>query len=156
MARPRKVAIDPDATFAEAARATLEVRGPAFLDHAAGVLSGEDIEDVHQMRVAGRRLRAVLEVYAACFDKKRHGKLLGLVKDTGDALSEARDLDVQIEWLTRYKEGAPAADRAGLRSLVGELTRRRDHVQEHIPDAIGRLESEDFAGQVARLVEVDS
>jgi CHAD domain-containing protein len=156
MARPRKVAIDPDATFAEAARATLEVRGPAFLDHAEGVLLGEDIEDVHQMRVAGRRLRAVLEVYASCFDKKQHKQLLGLVKDTGDALSEARDLDVQIEWLTRYMEGAPAADRAGLRSLVGVFKQRREHVQRHIPDAIGRLESEDFAGQVARLVQGDS
>jgi CHAD domain-containing protein len=155
MARPRKVAIDPDATFAEAARTTLEVRGPAFLEHADGVLSGEDIEDVHQMRVAGRRLRAVLEVYAACFPKKQHRELLSLVKDTGDALSEARDLDVQIERLTAYLAEVPAADRAGLRSLVRELARRREAVQRHIPDAIGRLESEDFAGQVARLAEAD-
>jgi CHAD domain-containing protein len=152
MARPRKVAIDPDATFADAARKTLEVRGPALLEHSAGVLSGEDIEDVHQMRVAGRRLRAVLEVYAACFPKKRHRRLLGLVKDTGDALSEARDLDVQIAWLTDYMQGAPAADRAGIRSLIGRLKHRRESVQRHIPDAIGRLESEDFSGQVERLL----
>jgi CHAD domain-containing protein len=151
MARPRRVAIDPNATFAEAARATLAVRGPALLEHADGVLDGSDIEDVHQMRVAGRRLRAVLEVYADCFPRKRHKRLLGLVKDTGDALSEARDLDVQIEWLTEYAAAAPAVDRPGIRSLISELTRRRAEVQRHIPNAIARLEAEDFAGQVEQL-----
>ncbi len=152
MARPRRVVIAPDATFAEAARATLEVRGPALLEHAEGVLHGDDIEDVHQMRVAGRRLRAVLEVYASCFPAKRHRRLLALVRDTADALSEARDLDVQIAWLQGYMEGAPATDRPGLRSLVSELSRRRAAVQEHIPGAIARLDGEDFSGQIARLV----
>lgn len=153
MARPRRVAIDPDATFADAARATLEVRGPTLLEYADGVVSGNDIEDVHQMRVAGRRLRAVLEVYAECFPRKRHKRLLDLVKDTGDALSEARDLDVQIAWLTDYMAKAPAADRPGIRSLIDELGRRREQVQRHIPEEIGRLGSEDFAGQVERLVK---
>ena len=40
--------------------------------HADGVLDTSDIERVHDMRVATRRLRAVLEVYAPCFPRKRH------------------------------------------------------------------------------------
>ena len=40
--------------------------------HADGVLDTEDIERVHDMRVASRRLRAVLEIFAACFPEAEY------------------------------------------------------------------------------------
>src|SRR5262249_15019431 len=55
-----------------------------------------DPDDVHDMRVASRRLRAALEL----FDKK--GQLAGAetaVKALGDALGEVRELQVQLRWL---------------------------------------------------------
>ena len=115
MAKARRVRIDPDAPFAAAASETVKVRGPELLEFLEGTLDGSDIEQLHSMRVASRRLRAALEVYEGCFDKKPHRRLLRLVKDTADALSEARDLDVQIDYLTGYRAQVPAADRAGHR-----------------------------------------
>ena len=153
MAKARPVTIDPDAPFADAATQTLKIRGPELLEYREGTLDGSDIEQLHSMRVASRRLRAALEVYAGCFPRKRHRKLLRLVKDTADALSEARDLDVQIDYLTGYRAQAPAADQAGLDSLIALLRTRRAAADAQLAPALARLGVEDFPGQVERLLE---
>jgi CHAD domain-containing protein len=153
MAKARRVQIDPDAPFADAATKTLEIRGPELLLYREGTLDGSDIEQLHSMRVASRRLRAALEVYADCFPRKHHRKLLRLVKETAGALSDARDLDVQIDYLTGYREHAPVADRAGIDSLIALLRIRRAEADAHLAPALARLEDEDFVGQVERLVE---
>jgi CHAD domain-containing protein len=153
MAKARRVEIDPDAPFAAAATATLKVRGPELLEFRAGTLDGSDIEQLHSMRVASRRLRAALEVYAGCFPRKHHKKLLTLVKETADALSEARDLDVQVDYLTGYRAQVPAADRAGIDSLIALLRTRRSEADAHLAPALARLDEDDFSGQVERLVE---
>ena len=152
MASSKKVRIDSGASFREAARHSLEVRGPDLLTHREGTLTGEDIEALHQMRVASRRLRAVLEVYAGCFPAKRHQRLLRLVKDTADALSEPRDLDVQIDRLRTYAAAAPAPDRPGIESLVELLIERRRTADEHLAPALARLDDEGFLAQVDDLV----
>ncbi len=150
---PEPVEIDPRGSFRDAARRSLAVRGPELLVHRDGTLAGEDIEALHQMRVASRRLRAVLEVYAGCFPGRAHLTLLRLVKDTADALSEARDLDVQIDGLRAYAAAAPVEDRAGVESLIAELAARRVAADDHLPPALLRLDKERFSRQVARLVE---
>jgi CHAD domain-containing protein len=152
MAKARRVKIDPDAPFAAAASATLAVRAPELLEFREGTLDGSDIEQLHSMRVASRRLRAALEVYEGCFPKKRHKRLLRLVKETADALSEARDLDVQIDYLSSYRDQVPAADRAGVDSLIALLRARRSEADAHLAPALERLDDDDFDGQVARLL----
>jgi CHAD domain-containing protein len=153
MAKARRVQIDPDAPFRAAAAETIDVRGPELLEFLEGTLDGSDIEQLHSMRVASRRLRAALEVYEGCFDKKPHRRLLRLVKDSADALSEARDLDVQIDYLTGYRERAPIPDRAGIDSLIALLRVRRSEADQHLAPALARLEDERFTEQVDRLVE---
>jgi CHAD domain-containing protein len=153
MAKARRVQIDADAPFAAAASETLKVRGPELLEFREGTLEGSDIEELHSMRVASRRLRAALEVYEGCFPKKPHRRLLRLVKDTADALSEARDLDVQIDYLTGYRAQVPTADRAGIDSLITLLKARRAEADGHLAPALRRLEDEHFTRQLDHLVE---
>ena len=73
MAKARPIrGLGPDTRFGDAAAAAVEVRAREVFEHADGVLDTGDIERVHDMRVATRRLRAALEVFAACFPKKEH------------------------------------------------------------------------------------
>jgi CHAD domain-containing protein len=53
--------------FDVAARKVVAVRARELFEHADGVLDTTDIERVHNMRVASRRLRAVLEIFAGAF-----------------------------------------------------------------------------------------
>lgn len=99
MAGARKVELDCDGSFAAAAAEVVSVRSREVFSHAEGVLDTADVERVHDMRVATRRLRAALEVFAAAFPRKRRRKALKRVKALADALGERRDADVEIELL---------------------------------------------------------
>src|SRR4051795_7397110 len=99
--------------FAEAAAATVGVRAEELFEHSANVLDTSDIERVHDMRVASRRLRAVLEIYAPCFPKAQFKPLLREVKDLADALGERRDPDVLLDRLPPPPGGLPQGNTPG-------------------------------------------
>src|SRR6185436_8652097 len=97
--KARPVELDGEMTFAQAASVTVTTRSHELFACADRVLDTEDIERVHDMRVASRRLRAALEVFAPCYDRDEHKDLLREVKRLGDALGKRRDPDVQIAGL---------------------------------------------------------
>ena len=73
----------------------------------------DEIERVHDMRVATRRLRAALEVFEPCFERKRFNRVLSEVKALADALGERRDPDVTIATLVEFVGDVGEADRPG-------------------------------------------
>lgn len=82
------------------------------------------------MRVATRRLRAALEIFAPCFPRKRHRKALKKVKALADALGERRDADVEIELLEGLTGDAAGADAGALRRLIEERRGRQREANE--------------------------
>jgi len=122
VARARDIpGFDCEETFSASAKRVVGVRAAEVFEHSDGVLDLEDIEPLHDMRVATRRLRAALEVYAPCFPAKRHRKALKRVKRLADALGERRDRDVAIEFLNGFADDAPEADRAAIEALIERL-----------------------------------
>src|SRR4249919_30139 len=100
MARAREVeGLECDQPFGLAAGRVLEARAEEVIEHSARVLETDDIEGVHDMRVATRRLQTALEVFSPCFPRKRHREALKRVKGLARALGERRDPDVSIEVL---------------------------------------------------------
>src|SRR3954471_13265218 len=106
MAKAAEIPLDPSEPFADAARRVVPVRGRELAEHSENVLDTSDIERVHDMRVATRRLRAVLEIFAPCFPKRAHREVLDDVKTLADALGERRDPDVHIAALEEFAESA--------------------------------------------------
>jgi CHAD domain-containing protein len=122
MAKARPVpGIGEDDAFATVAARVVELRARELAEYAEGVLDTADIERVHDMRVATRRLRAALEVFEPCFPPKRYKATLREVKALADALGERRDRDVTLEALDRFSAGIGAADRPGVRNLAASL-----------------------------------
>lgn len=123
MARPRKVAnLDCEAPFALAAAQAVEVRAAEVLEHSQGVLDTSDIERVHAMRVATRRLRAALEIFAPCFPRPAYKAALKEVKALADALGERRDSDVAIEMLEEVGRDVGAQEARGI-DILAEVFR---------------------------------
>ncbi|MBN1431165.1 MAG: CHAD domain-containing protein [Methanomicrobiaceae archaeon] len=67
-----------------------------------GVKYSEDIEYVHRCRVATRRLRAAMPVFEECLPQKEYRIWNKSIKDVTRALGEARDADVQIDFLKQF------------------------------------------------------
>ena len=126
--------------FREAAGRTVAVRTEEVFDHASGVLDTADIERVHDMRVATRRLRAVLEIFASCFPKREHRDLLREVKALADALGERRDRDVAIDALERIAAALSDDDRPGIEHLAGSLRSEQDGANVALADELARIE----------------
>ena len=97
------------------------MRADEVAEHAARVLDVSDIEGVHDMRVATRRLRAALEIFEPCFPGTDFRAVLAEVKTLADALGERRDRDVTIAALEVFSARVSSADRPGISSLVQRL-----------------------------------
>jgi CHAD domain-containing protein len=126
VARPREVSgLDCEQPFGVAAARAIEARSEEVFAHADGVLSLDDIEPLHDMRVATRRLRAAMEVFRPCFPRKRYRRAMKPLKALADALGERRDRDVAIGFLREFAAAAPAADRGRLEILIARLGEER-------------------------------
>jgi CHAD domain-containing protein len=105
------------------------------------------------MRVATRRLRAVLEIFAPCFPTKEHADVLNDVKALADALGERRDPDVHIAALDTFHEGVKPSSRAGVRLLAGRFRDEQAQANAGLAQALQRAEESDLQGRLRALVE---
>jgi CHAD domain-containing protein len=122
MARARDIpGLGPGIPMREAASLTVQTRTSEVFGFAAGVLDTGDIERVHDMRVATRRLRAALEVFRPCFPKPEFKEALRDVKALADALGARRDPDVALEAIEAIAVRLPAAAQAGVDAFEDEL-----------------------------------
>jgi CHAD domain-containing protein len=111
-------------------------------EHLPGTLVG-DQEAVHQMRVAGRRLRVSLAILARKPGGRRGRRALVVLRELVQAAGRGRELDVCMELLkTRLRAlGPPSAERGLLRGrLAGALRRSRRRMADAVLDVeIARL-----------------
>ena len=122
MAKARDInGLSAEQSYGEAAATIVATRGQELNEHARGVLDTADIDRVHDMRVATRRLRAALEVFEPCFPRKSYRQALREVKRLADGLGERRDRDVAIVALRGFNDQMPAPDQRGVESLIDRL-----------------------------------
>ena len=73
-----------------------------MLFHEAGTRLGQDIEELHDMRVAIRRIRAAIRVFGEYLNERSWSRFDRGLRRTGRALGKVRDLDVFWEKTLRY------------------------------------------------------
>jgi CHAD domain-containing protein len=116
--RRRLPKIRLDDSMAQAARKTLLQHWERMLEHEAGARAGTDIEQVHDMRVATRRLRAALRVFADHLDADTYKPFIKMLQRTAHALGAVRDLDVFRDKAQKYLSTLPDERKAELDPLL--------------------------------------
>ncbi len=134
--------------FVQSGRRLLRDRTKKMLSWREDVLQHEDIEAVHKMRVASRRLRAVLDAYQSICDPKQFKKVYRHVKDVADILGMARDTDVMIEHLRAQFEQSSAIERAGVGWLIKHLEGYRAQHQKKLEVSLQELDEDTLLRQV--------
>jgi CHAD domain-containing protein len=153
MAKARDIpGLDGRTSFREAARAAVSVRAEEVFEHADGVLDTEDVERVHDMRVATRRLRAVLEVFEKAFDRALHREVLSDVKALADALGARRDPDVQLAALATLKESLPPEDQPGLDVFAARLSTEQAEGNRVLSEALASMDARHLQERIRALV----
>ena len=127
--RPARPGIRKSDTMAEAAFKMLRFQFDRMLDHEAGTREGGDIEDLHDMRVATRRMRAALRVFGPYLDAGVMRPIDRGLRRTGRTLGAVRDLDVFYEKTMVYLNALPESRRGDLDPLLAVWQERRDHAR---------------------------
>jgi CHAD domain-containing protein len=152
MARAKDIpGVEAGAPFQEVAGRVVETRTRELFAEAEGVLNTDDIERVHDMRVASRRLRAVLEIFAVCFPKRAHREVLRDVKRLADALGARRDPDVQIDAMRSFAAAVGEEEQPGLEYLIRSL--EQEQTAGNVVLA-GALDDARSSGLEERLLEL--
>ena len=142
---PASALILPGCTVAQAARRIFQRQAEQFLSRTHGLQYGRDIEYVHEMRVALRRLRAALRVF-----RKAVGgpppQFIAELKWLAGALGQVRDADVFIAFLHEYAARARGGHQPLLQGLIRSVARKRRRLYAELRAA---LESDRF-GEFAR------
>ena len=117
-------AVAPELTAGEVAYAVLRKQFAVFRANEPGTRLGEDIEALHDMRVAIRRIRAAMAAFRPVLSLRmlRFRDQLGWV---AAALGEVRDLDVQLERMEEWRSHFPPERAAALRAVEDVLGQRR-------------------------------
>jgi len=116
----------PDEPMSEAGRKVLHLHFSRMLANEPGTRLGQDIEALHDMRVATRRMRAAFQIFAPYFDVKALAPFLKRLRRTGRTLGAVRDLDVLMDKARGYQAGLPPEQAASLEPLLTHWQARRE------------------------------
>lgn len=143
--------VGPSSTVGEVAYAVVRANLHQLLAREPGTRLGQDPEELHQMRVATRRLRAVMSLFADSLPPRAE-LLRAELRWVGHALGAVRDLDVQLAGLADLGAWAAAWPEGGAAAL-GALRRLLEHRRELArQDLLGVLDSPRWARLVAAMV----
>jgi CHAD domain-containing protein len=129
--------LSPSTPLVEAARRVLHVRLAVVGERLPPALfeADQDLEHVHQLRVASRRAGAALRTFRGCFANKDYRRIRRRIRRIRRAAGAARDADVFLETLTARTKRAAAGQRPGLDFLLGYARGQRVAAQEHLLEA---------------------
>lgn len=118
-----------------------------------GVRKAEDIECIHDMRVATRRTRSALALFEESLPGKDAKKWDKQMRRVTRALGAARDADVQMDFLQGFVDGLTEKRyKAGIQRLLLRLRQRRERAQEKVATAMDQLELSGVLEEMGRTL----
>jgi len=121
-----------------------------MLRHEPGTRQGEDIEELHDMRVATRRLRSASRLVSGFFIPKDVAPFIKGLRRTARTLGAVRDLDVLTDKAHKYQETLPPDRRDGLEPLLASWRTQRETARQQM---ITYLDGGDYRCFVAASTE---
>ncbi len=139
--------LDCDQRALEGMRRVLFTRLDEMCELRAAALDWSDIEGVHDMRVASRRLRSLLKDFRPYFHGQIRQKRL---RELARSLGMVRDQDVAIEALHKLAaEAAPEDVAQGLGRIIHERERRRERARKNLAESISEDDLADLRDKLA-------
>jgi CHAD domain-containing protein len=129
---PTRVGLKADDLMTDVVRKIMHFQFQHMLYHEAGTQLGQDIEELHDMRVATRRMRAALQVFGDYLDEKTWTPFDKGLRRTGRILGEVRDLDVFWEKTQRYLDSLPPERRDELAPLQAVWKNARERARDRL------------------------
>jgi CHAD domain-containing protein len=144
-------ALTRSSTMRELTVRILQRQWQALISQESGVREADDVDAVHDMRVATRRLRAALRLYDDVYPP-RGEEVRQQLAELADALGAERDLDLQLAELRTWQAEAPDADRHAFDGLIAALGPQRAEARRALVHVFEGDHFESLAANVQRLL----
>jgi CHAD domain-containing protein len=132
----KSIGILPNDSLADAGRKVWLYHFAIMMSHEKGTILGNDIEELHDMRVATRRMRSAFDIFMPAFSLKLMKRYLKGLRNVGQALGQVRDMDVLLEYALTYQGKMEEPSRPGLEPLLNEwrdlIEKKRVKLIEHL------------------------
>lgn len=137
--------LQPEDTMPEAGRKILLEDFITMLNYEDGARSGGDIEDLHKMRVATRRMRSALRLLGDYYKPKVIKPFVKQLKTLADKLGKVRDLDVMIHDLRQLPNHELMTD------VFTELESQRKVAREQLASHLDSVKCQTFFEKFAKF-----
>lgn len=113
--------LDPGSPLVENAARIISIRIDEMRSFAPGALEPERIDDQHDMRIAAKRLRYILEATGFCFGKPAQ-RAARRTRELQDLLGELHDCDVMRPRVEEHLADLRAEDSRAIRERAGDAS----------------------------------
>jgi CHAD domain-containing protein len=144
----------PDDMMSEAGRKILRFHFERMLKNERGTREGIDIEALHDMRVATRRMRVALRMFGDYYEKDIYKRLQGGLKNAGKALGTPRDLDVFMEKTQQYLAALPVERVDELDIVLERWKTQRETAQNELNEYLESSLYRSFVDEMAEFVSI--
>lgn len=142
----------PEDNMAEAGRKAILSSFLQMLEHEAGSRAGVDIEEIHKMRVATRRMRSLFSLLGEYYRPKSIKSHTNKIESVAHNLGETRDLDVQIEALGAYRASLPEEERGAFETVFAILEQRRNNAHQKLVKLLDDKKYHKFVGRLGEFL----
>ncbi len=140
MAKAKKIqGLDPNQPLDECLLIILRTRFEEMTAHEQGTVDGSDIEALHDMRVASRRVQAVFKMFRGIFPKKKFKAEYNELRMLIRSLGEVRDYDVFIDKIEKLKADSHERDTRAMDLLIIRKKAEREQKRKLLIQHIGSL-----------------
>jgi CHAD domain-containing protein len=142
--------LGPSPSGGDVVRAALAASVAQLVTHDPGVRLGDDPEDVHQARVATRRLRSSLRTFGNLLEPDWTSSLRKELRRLGNHLGAVRDTEVLLDRLRARIERLRPGDRDAAKRVVNPLLKQWDGARSKLHDT---LRSRRYTELLDRLID---
>ena len=153
MKKDTAIGLQATQSMEEAGRKVFVYHFNDLLKQDSGTRLGEDIEALHNMRVATRRMRAAVRIFENGFTPSALKFLKIGLKETAQFLGSVRDLDVFIEKVTVYQQELTIDKQTGLTPLLNHCYRQRNLARTKMLSYLDSKKYKKFKEKTARFVK---
>ena len=148
-------AVNPQGALAQNAPLILHTRLEEMLRFEGFISDPARVDELHNMRIAAKRLRYTLEIFAPCFPGKDFSKIADQVKSIQEQIGEIHDADVRGPLFQHYVAAhAPQRPeiRVGLDSLAGAEQAKREELYRKFLAYWAKLQRQNFRQRFLQML----
>jgi CHAD domain-containing protein len=152
MARARKIrGINYEEQLSLVLPKILKARFTEMVTFEKDMLKGKDTESLHNMRVAARRVQAVLKIFRACYPEDLYKKNYRNLKSIISALGEVRQVDVIIDTIKKYGGIVKGKDKIAINLILRRQNTIRKEKRKLLAERLIKLNNKGFKEKFAEL-----